>query len=92
MCMSEKMYGSIKELICANGRKQWAYIKKLDTSSPTLPLEAIITTSAMEAHKWREMYGIDIPVEYLHTELYYYKIMIFKGQLEELLVNFYMKV
>ena len=42
MFLKEKRDGSIKARGCADGRSQWDYMAKTETSSPTVSLEAMM--------------------------------------------------
>ena len=69
MFMIEKRCGKIKARSCVDGRKQREYIKKEDASSPTVSLEAIMLTMAIEAAEGREVATIDIPGAFLHADI-----------------------
>ena len=49
------MDGRIKSRACANNRKQWTYIKREDSASPTVSLEDFMITSSIEAHGVRDL-------------------------------------
>ena len=51
MLLTEKMYGRIKGIKCSDGRKKWSYIKREDTASPTVSLEAITINSTIETYE-----------------------------------------
>ena len=87
MFITEKRCGKIKARSCADGRKQREYIKKEDASSPTVSLEAIMLTMAIEAAEGREVATIDIPGAFLHTDIDEDVVMQLKGKLAELMVQ-----
>ena len=70
-------------------RKQRSYIKIKYASSPTVSLEAIMVTSAIDAHEGRDVATIYIPGNYLHSYSYGEVIMILEGRLAEILVSIY---
>ena len=49
-----KHCGKIKGRVCANGQRQRRYIKKDDVTSPTVQLESLMATMAIEAMEGRE--------------------------------------
>ena len=51
MFLTEKQCGKIKARKCADGRKQREYINKQDAASPTISLDTILITGAIEAHE-----------------------------------------
>ena len=51
MFLKEKMNGKVKGRACVNGAPQRAYIRKEDTSSPTVSNESVFITSVIAAHK-----------------------------------------
>jgi hypothetical protein len=87
MFLTEKRCGKIKARSCADGRKQREYIKKEDASSPTVSLEAIMLTMAIEAAEGREVACIDIPGAFLHTDIDEDVVMQLRGKLAELMVQ-----
>ena len=87
MFLTEKRDGNIKGRACADGRKQQESIRKEDAASPTVALESIFLTSAIEAHEGREVATIDIPGAYLHTDTDEEVIMLLRGKLAELMAE-----
>lgn len=49
MFIKEKRDSTMKARGCADGRSQWEYTDKEDTSSPTVSLEAMLLTCATDA-------------------------------------------
>ena len=65
--ITEKRDGRIKARACANGSKQRQWMSKEDTSSPTVSLQSVFMTCAIEAHEGREVAIIDIPNAFVQT-------------------------
>ena len=61
MYLKEKRDRRIKGRGCADGRPQQAYTKKIDTSSPTASLTAIMLTCMIDAFEKRDVATVDIP-------------------------------
>ena len=69
MYLKEKRDGRIKGRGCADGQPQQAYTKKIDTSSPTTLLAAIMCTCMSDAFKKRDIATVDIPGAFLQTKM-----------------------
>ena len=69
MCLKEKRDGSIKARGCADGRPQRIYTNKEDTSSPTISIEAMVLSCAMDAKENRYVVVSDSPGEFLHADM-----------------------
>ena len=69
MHLKEKRDGRIKGRGCDDGRPQQAYTKKIDTSSPTALLAAIILTCMIGAFEKRHDATVDIPGAFLQTKM-----------------------
>ena len=67
--IKKKRCGKIKARVCANGRKQRHYIKKEDVASPTVQLESLIATMAVDALERRDVATADFTGAYLKTEM-----------------------
>lgn len=59
--MKQKRTGEIKGRTVAGGNKQRGYIKKEESSSPTVATESVILTSILDAEEERETAVIDTP-------------------------------
>ena len=59
--ITEKRDGHIKARTCGNGSKQCQWMTKADTSSPTVSMQSVLITFAIEVHKNQEVAIIDIP-------------------------------
>ena len=68
--IDNKRSGKIKGRTCANGSKQKLYLKEDESiASPTLSLEGLLTTLAIDAHEKRDVAIFDVPGAYLHAEM-----------------------
>ena len=65
--IKEKRNGDIKGRTCANGKQQIRYIKKNETSSPTVALESLFMTLCIDAHENRDVAVFDVPGAYLNA-------------------------
>ena len=61
MFLTEERYRRINLWTLIDSRKQKSYIKMEYTESPTVYIEAIIITLAIEAHKRRDIHTGSIP-------------------------------
>merc|ERR1712086_675338 len=69
MYLKEKRDGKVKGRGCADGRSQRLYTNKIDTSSPTASLTAIMLTCIIYAFEKRDVATVDIPGEFLQTKM-----------------------
>jgi len=67
--IKEKRTGKIKGCTCADGRKQRKWINKEDTASPTVSLEALITSLLIDAFEERDVATFDVPGAYLNAKM-----------------------
>jgi hypothetical protein len=72
---------------CTDGRKQRLYKSKAETSSPTFSSEALFLTALIDAHEKREVYTVDIPGVFMHSDMDELVHMKLKGAMAELLVR-----
>ena len=88
MFLIEKRNGDIKAQACADGSKQSKQVnyKKEDNASTTCSNEGILITSAIKAHKERDVATIDIPMAFLHAHTDELIYMLLRGPLAELMV------
>ena len=64
-----KRCGKIKGRTCANGSKQRKYLSPEDSvASPTVSLEAFLTTLLIDAQEGRDVAIFDVPGAYLHAK------------------------
>ncbi len=85
--LKEKRNGDIKARSCANGSKQREHIAKEEAAAPTVALESIFITAAIDAKEHWEVVTIDIPGAFLHADNEDYVIMKMVGTLAELMVK-----
>ena len=74
--------------MCGNGSKQrhCPGYKKEDSESPTVSLESVLLTAAIEAHEMRHVACFDIPGAFLHAKCKDGDVfMLLKGKLAELM-------
>ena len=86
--ITEKRDGRIKARACANGSKQRNWMSREDTSSPTVSLQSVFLTCAIEAYEERDVAVVDIPNAFVQTdhegETVYMKV---RGELAKILVE-----
>jgi len=87
MFLKDKRDRSIKACGCADGRPQQQYTSKDEVSSPTLSLEAMILSSAIDAKKDRYVMLADILGAFLHVDMDEDMHMILEGTISELIVK-----
>ncbi len=68
MFLKEKRDQSIRGRMVADGRKQRETARKGDAASPTVCVESIFITAAIEAFERRDVATVDLPSAYLHAE------------------------
>ena len=69
MSIKEKNHGTVQASVCANGKLQWQYTNKEDASSPTVSVEVMMMSYAIDS--WERSYVImtDIPGNFLHEDM-----------------------
>ena len=67
--LEEKRSGKIKGRMCANGSTQRSRYEKGEATSPTVSTDAVLFTSAIDAHENRDVAVIDLPGAFLHAEM-----------------------
>ena len=85
--MKQKRDGRIKTRSCVNGSPQRDYIKKEDATSPTVGIDNVFTTGAINAHEGRDVMTFDIPGAFITTKTDEYVIMTLRGQLCEIMTR-----
>jgi hypothetical protein len=85
--LKEKRNGDIKARSCANGSVQREHIAKEEAAAPTVALESVFITSAIDAKENRKIVTIDIPGAFLHADNEDYVLMKMVGTLAELMVQ-----
>ena len=68
--LPEKRDGCVKSCMCGNGSKQRHHpgYNKEDSAYPTVSLEGVMFTTAIEAHEQRHVACFDIPGAFLHAK------------------------
>ena len=87
MFLKEKRDGSILAMGCADGRSQWDYTNKVDTSLPTVSLEAMLLTCVTDAKEGHYIVVIDIPGAFLHADMEHDVHMLLKGTIAKLIIK-----
>ena len=59
--LTEKRDGTMKARACVNGSTQRLYINKEEAASPTVSMEALLTTVVIDAKQNRDVITLDIP-------------------------------
>ena len=87
--ITEKRDGRIKSKKCAIGSKQRKFegYDKAAGSSPTISTDGLIVTTAIYAHKGRDVATIDIPTAFPHAKKDGYITMLLRRKMVELLVK-----
>ena len=73
--------------MCANGSVQRDHIAKEEAASPTVALESVFVTAAIDARENREVVTINIPGAFLHATNNNYVVMRMNGTLAELMAT-----
>ena len=87
MFLTEKRDGSIKARVCADGRKLCESTDKHDAASPTVMLECIFITAAIDAMGERNVAIMDLPGAFLHAYNNEKVMMFMKGKMAELMAH-----
>jgi hypothetical protein len=84
--LKQKKDGTVKARACADGRKQRETTAEEDAASPTVSIESLFITCAIEASEGRDLAVIDLPGAFLHADCDDHVVMRFQGRLAELMV------
>jgi len=87
MFLKEKRDGTIKARGCADGRSQCEYTTKAGTSLPTVSLEAMMMSCAIDAREGRHVAVTDIPGAFLHADMEDDVHMLLEGTIAKLIVK-----
>ena len=87
MFLKEKRNGDIKGRGCADGRKQREYTTKEEASSPTVAIESVMLSCAIDAKEGRDVGIIDIPNAFMQVDMEGTVHMKLEGKMAELLVK-----
>ena len=69
MFLKEKCDGTLKSQECADRQLQREYTTKEEVSSPTVLLEAMVLSCAIDAKEGRYVFVMDIPGAFLHADM-----------------------
>ncbi len=73
---------------CANKSVQQDHVAKEEAALPTVSLESVFATAAIDARENREVVTIDIPGAFLHANNEDYVVMRMNGMLAELMAKY----
>jgi hypothetical protein len=85
MFLKEKRFGCIKGHGCADGRRQWIYKTKAETSLPTVSVEALFLTCMIDEQ--HDVATLDIPGAFMQADIDEEVHILFKGELVDLLLG-----
>jgi hypothetical protein len=87
MFLKEKIDGSIKGRACTDGRKQRKTATPDDAASPTVSLESVLITDAVESYEGWGVVVVDVPGAFLSVDMDEEILMTLRGRLAELTVK-----
>jgi Reverse transcriptase (RNA-dependent DNA polymerase) len=87
MFLKKKRCGMIKARGCADGRKQRLYKSKEETSAPTVAVESLMLSCAIDAKERRHVISADIPGAFMQANIDEVVHMKLEGPLAQLLVK-----
>ena len=87
MFLKKKRCGKIKGRGCADGRKQRIYTAKEEASSPTVSVEALMLTCAIDAKEERDVATVDIPGAFMQADMDELVHVRLEGTMAELLMK-----
>ena len=85
--VTRKRCGRIKGRTVADGRGQRDYIPRDDATSPTVSVEALMISLAIDAKEGRAVATADVEGAYLHADMDETVIMMFEGQMVDYMVQ-----
>ena len=88
--MELKRDGRLKGRSCVNGSKQWSNFSEYDSvASPTVSLEAIITSLLIGTYDRRKHISFDVPGAFLQADMPDSKLVLlkFKGHMADMLAD-----
>ena len=74
-------------MCCGKQQRTFEGYNKADWASPTVSIDGVLITSAIEAHEGRHIATCDLQGAYLNTNNNEETIMLLKGKLAELIVQ-----
>jgi hypothetical protein len=87
MFLKKKRSGIIKGRGCADGRKQRVYTTKEEASSPTVSIESVFLSCAIDAAEGRDVGTVDLPGAFMQADMDDTVYMKLEGKMVELLVR-----
>jgi hypothetical protein len=87
MFPKENRNGDVKAQSCANGSVQRNHIAKEEAALPTVGLESVFATAAIDAKENREVVTINIPGAFLHATNKNYVVMRMNGTLAKVMTK-----
>jgi hypothetical protein len=84
--VKEKRCGKIKGRTVANGKDQREYIAREDATSPTVSIEALMISIAIDAKEERDVATADVEGAYLHADMDDTVIVFFEGDMVDYMV------
>ncbi|KAI2499082.1 Reverse transcriptase (RNA-dependent DNA polymerase) [Fragilaria crotonensis] len=87
MFLKEKRNGIIKARGCADGRKQREFTTKEEASSPTVAIESVMLSCAIDARERRDVATVDLPGAFMQADMEDTVHMKLEGKMAELLVR-----
>jgi hypothetical protein len=85
--VKEKRCGKIKGRTVADGRGQRDYIPRDEVASPTVSIEALMISLAIDAKEGRQVATADVEGAYLHADMDETVIMKFEGDMVDYMVQ-----
>ena len=73
--------------MCANGSTRRSRYEKGEATSPTVSTNAVLITSAIDAHEGKVVAVIDLSVAFLHAEMDDVVYMVMRGGVAELMAE-----
>ena len=87
MFLKQKRCGRIKARGCADGRAQRRYINKDETRGPTVNIESVLISAAIDTKEGRDVATIDLPGFFMQTEQKGTEHVLLEGVMAQLLVQ-----
>jgi len=87
MFLKEKRNRTVKAYRCADRLPQWEYTTREEVNSPTLSLEAMALSCAIDTKENRYVVVTDIPGAFLHADMEDDVYMLLEGTITELIIK-----
>jgi hypothetical protein len=85
--VKEKRCGRIKGRTVADSREQRDHIERVDATSPTVSIEALMISIAIDAKEKRVVATADVEVAYLHADIDEVVIIVYEGDMVDYMVQ-----